>query len=229
VYVDAVQYAPNGPMDVQALDVDFLVCSSYKFFGPHLGILYGRLALLKSLTAYKVRPASKELPEKFETGTGNFEHIWGLYGTLEYFEWLGQTFGEEFSELNSAHYQGRRLTYKNAMTAIKAYEMDLNRALLTVLQNVPGLTIYGITDPAKLDQRVPTFSCTHDKIAPIELARALDRHRIYVWDGNFFALEVSTQLGVEDRGGFLRIGATHYNTLQEIEQLGKALCSIVKA
>ncbi len=225
-YIDAVQYAPHGPIDVQALDTDFLVCSAYKFFGPHLGILYGKHDLLESLTAYRVRPAPAEAPDKFETGTGNFEHMWGLFGALEYLEWLGQTYGEEFYELNSAKYSGRRLTFKNAMSAVKAYEQDLNRALLSAIRSVPGTRIYGITDPECLDQRVPTFSFTLEGFQPEQVAKKMDEHGIYIWDGNFYALEVTTRLGLEDRGGLIRVGATHYNTVAEIEKFGEALRQI---
>jgi cysteine desulfurase family protein (TIGR01976 family) len=226
VYVDAVQYAPHGPIDVQKLGVDFLVCSAYKFFGPHLGILYGRYDLLESLTAYKVRPAPAHAPDKFETGTGNFEHMAGTLGALDYFEWLGQTFGEEYQELYAGEYNGRRLTYKMALSAVRAYEMDLNRELLHALQAVPGLKIYGVTDEAKLDQRVPTFSFTLEGFTPAEIAKKLDACNIYSWDGNFYALEVTTRLGLEGKGGLLRVGATHYNTVEEVHKLGKALQDI---
>ncbi len=134
VYVDAVQYAPHGPIDVQSLGVDFLVCSSYKFFGPHAGALYGRADLLEELKAYKVRPAANTIPGKWETGTQNHEGISGVLGALEYFEWLGKTFGSEQEEgLRERGYTGRRLELKKAMTAIRAYEFELSRALLSML------------------------------------------------------------------------------------------------
>jgi cysteine desulfurase family protein (TIGR01976 family) len=227
VYVDAVQYAPHGPIDVQKLGVDFLVCSAYKFFGPHLGILYGRYDLLESLIAYKVRPAPAHAPDKFETGTGNFEHMAGTLGALDYFEWLGQTFGEEYQELYAGEYSGRRLTYKMALAAVRAYEMELNREMLNTLQAVPGLKIYGVTDEAKLDQRVPTFSFTLEGYTPAEIAKKLDACGINTWDSNFYALEVTTRLGLEDKGGLLRVGATHYNTIEEVHKLGKALKDII--
>jgi len=227
VYIDAVQYAPHGPIDVQKIGCDFLVCSAYKFFGPHLGALYGRMDLLESLPAYKVRPAPIEAPHKFETGTGNFEHMAGTLGALEYLEWVGQTFGEEYGELLAGEYSGRRLSLKQAMTAIHAYEVELNREMLAELNSVPGARVYGITDPAKLDRRVPTFALTVEGFTPAEIAKRLDEYNIYTWDGNFYALEVTTRLGLEDKGGLLRIGATHYNTLEEIHQMGKALREIV--
>ncbi len=227
VYIDAVQYAPHGPIDVQQIGCDFLVCSAYKFFGPHLGALYGRLDLLESLPAYKVRPAPGDAPHKFETGTGNFEHMAGTLGALEYLEWVGQTFGEEYAELYAGRYSGRALSFKQAMTAIHAYETELNRELLAAINGVPGARVYGITDPGRLDRRVPTFSLTVEGFTPAELAARLDEYNIYTWDGNFYALEVTTRLGLEGQGGLLRIGATHYNTVEEIQHFGQALREIV--
>ena len=147
VYIDAVQYAPHGPIDVQAIGCDFLVCSSYKFFGPHAGALYGRRDLLQELKAYKVRPASDELPSKFETGTQNHEGIAGVLGALEYFEWLGGKFGGAQAQLwQEDGFDGRRLRLKQAMSAIRAYEFELSRALIEAVQSVPGTRIYGVTD-----------------------------------------------------------------------------------
>jgi len=223
-----VQWAPHGPIDVQKIGCDFLVCSAYKFYGPHLGALYGRLDLLESLPAYKVRPAPMEAPHKFETGTGNFEHMAGTLGALEYLEWVGQTFGEEYAELYAADYHGRRLSFKQAMTAIHAYEIELNREMIAVLNSVPGARIYGITDAARLDRRVPTFSLTIDGFTPAQVAARLDDYNIYTWDGNFYALEVTTRLELEGKGGLLRIGATHYNTVEEIQRMGEALREIVR-
>ena len=224
VYVDAVQYAPHGPIDVQSLGVDFLVCSSYKFFGPHAGILYGRYDLLEQLKAYKVRPAPNSLPGKFETGTQNHEGIAGVLGALEYFEWLGKTFGAEQVEgLADAGYSGRRLEFKKALTALRAYEFELSRQLLSILAAVPGLRLYGLADPRKVDQRVPTFSFTLEGRHPRAIAMALAAEGFYVWDGNYYALAVTERLGVEGNGGMVRVGAVHYNTLDEVSHLGEVL------
>ncbi len=224
VYVDAVQYAPHGPIDVQSLGVDFLVCSSYKFFGPHAGILYGRYELLDELKAYKVRPASDSLPGKFETGTQNHEGIAGVLGALEYFEWLGKTFGDEQEEgLRERGYSGRRLELKKAMTVLRAYEFEVSRSLLSALAQVPGLRLYGLADPRKLDQRVPTFSFTLEGKHPRLVAEALAAEGIYVWDGNYYALAVTERLGVEASGGMVRVGAVHYNTLDEVARLEEVL------
>lgn len=224
VYVDAVQYAPHGPIDVQSLDVDFLICSSYKFFGPHAGALYGRYELLDELKAYKVRPATDSVPGKWETGTQNHEGIAGVLGALEYLEWVGKTFGSEQEEdLSRKGYTGRCMDLKKAMMAIRTYEFELSRAMLSTLKSIPGLWIYGLTDPHRLDGRVPTFSFRLDGKHPLEIAKALAKENIYVWDGNYYALAVTERLGVEETGGMVRVGAVHYNTLEEVARLGEVL------
>ena len=227
VYVDAVQYAAHGPIDVQKLDCDFLVSSAYKFFGTHSGILYGKRALLEELFAYKVRPATNQLPYKFETGTQNHEGIAGVLGAVEYFEWLGQQFGSEQEEaLAGEGYSGRRLDLKKGLMALRAYEHELNRALLSALQSIPNLEIYGQTDINKLDQRVATFSFRMQGFTPRQVAEKLNEEGIYVWDGNYYAINVTERLGLEDKGGMVRVGAVHYNTLEEVEKLKNALLKI---
>jgi cysteine desulfurase family protein (TIGR01976 family) len=226
VYIDAVQYAPHGPIDVQKLGCDFLVCSAYKFFGPHQGILYGRYELLDRLQAYRVRPAPQTPPGKFETGTGNFEHMAGTLGAIEYFEWLGQTYGEEFHDEFAKDYSGRALALKQAMAASRAYEATLSQALLDAFASIPGLTLYGLKDPARIAQRVPTFSFTLAGRKTHDIAERLGRQGIYVWDGNFYALAVTTRLGLEDHGGLVRAGAAHYNTLAEVDKLREALAAL---
>jgi len=228
VFIDAVHFAPHGLIDVRQLGCDFLACSAYKFFGPHLGILYGRYELLEELFAYKVRPSSDKLPWKFETGTQNHEGIAGLLGTLEYLEWLGTHHGKEFSGELAKNYQGRALHFKQAMTAVRNYELGLSRALLKTLAEIPGLRIYGLTDADRMAERVPTFSFRTDKWTPREIATKLDLEGIYVWDGNYYALEVAKALGVEETGGMVRAGAVHYNTLEEIEKFGKALAKAAR-
>ncbi|HEY5729653.1 MAG TPA: cysteine desulfurase-like protein, partial [Anaerolineales bacterium] len=159
VYIDAVQYAPHGPIDVQTLDCDFLISSAYKFFGTHSGILYGKQDLLEKLFAYKVRPATNALPGKFETGTQNHEGIAGVLGAIEYFEWVGKQFEtDRASDLAKSGYSGRRLELKKAMTAIHAYELELGKALLSVFETIPGLRLYGLADANRLEERVTTFS-----------------------------------------------------------------------
>lgn len=229
VYIDAVQYAPHGPIDVQDLGCDFLVCSSYKFFGPHAGALYGRYDLLNELKPYKVRPASSELPYKFETGTQNHEGIAGVLGALEYFEWIGKQFGsDQAGAWREAGFSGRRLTFKQAMSALKAYEYELSRALIETIQSVKGTRIYGLTDLKRLDERVSTVSFTLEAKHPHDVAEQLGDAGFYVWDGHYYALAVVERLGLLENGGMVRVGAAHYNTLDEVARFGEALKKIAK-
>ncbi len=226
VYIDAVQYAPHGPIDVQDLGADFLVCSAYKFYGPHIGILYGKYDLLDELTAYKVRPASDQVPWKFETGTPSFEGIAGVLGALEYFAWCGSEFGGAFEEGYAGHFSGQAKLLKQGLAAVQDYEAGLSRQLLETLSEVPGIRIYGLDDPRDVDERVPTMAINLEGIPPRRVAELLDERGIYVWDGNYYALCVTERLGVEDTGGMVRVGAAHYNTPSEIDRLGEALQEI---
>jgi selenocysteine lyase/cysteine desulfurase len=226
VYVDAVQFAPHASIDVQELGCDFLVSSAYKWFGPHVGVLYGRYELLEELFAYKVRPASNQPPGKFETGTLNHEGIAGVLGALEYLEWVGETFGGQFAADLAGKYQGRALKLKQGISAIHAYEVQLSRALLDVLEETPGVRIYGLTDRNRLEERVPTVSFRLRGVHPRRVAEALDKENIYVWDGNYYALAVTERLGVEADGGMVRVGPVHYNTVEEIEAFGRALARL---
>lgn len=221
VYIDAVQFAPHGPINVLDIGCDFLVCSSYKFFGPHAGILYGRMDLLNELKAYKVRPASDLPPYKFETGTQNHEGISGVLGALEYFEWLAGQFGPADNSKGS-----RSKLLQKAMSGVRSVEHDLSRALIETIQSVPGTHIYGVTDLDRLDERVPTVSFTLDGKAPRAVAEKLAQAGFYVWDGNYYALAVSERLDVENKGGMVRVGAVHYNTQEEVSRLGQALKKI---
>ena len=225
-YIDAVQYAPHGPIDVQQLGCDFLVCSAYKFFGPHLGVLYGRYELLDQLTAYRVRPAPQDPPGKFETGTGNFEHMAGLLGALEYFEWVGEQYGQSYVAGCLDCYRGRALRLKQGVAAIQVYEHELGQALLDVLQETPGVTIYGLTERQRLHERVPTYSFNLKGMHPQHVAEELAKANIYVWNGNYYALAVTTRLGIEESGGMVRVGPVHYNTIEEVEKFGEVLRKI---
>ncbi|MEJ2211000.1 MAG: cysteine desulfurase-like protein [Anaerolineae bacterium] len=212
LYVDAVHYAPHGPIDVQALGCDLLVCSAYKFFGPHQGVLYGRYDLLDELPAYKVRPASDDPPHKFETGTQSFEAMAGTTAAVDYLASVGRRFG-------TAPQRGRREELVAAMEATRAYERGLCRRLVDGLQTIPGLRVFGLTDPARFDQRVPTVSIRMEGLRPDEISRRLDEANIFCWAGNFYAWAVTRHLGVEEEGGLLRIGLVHYNTAQEVDTL----------
>ncbi len=222
IYVDAVQYAPHGPIDVQALGCDFLVCSAYKFFGPHVGVLYGRYDLLDQLPAYKVRPAPDDPPGKFQTGTQNHEGIAGTTAAVEYLAELGRTFGREH-QTAFPDFTGRRRDVHAGLAAIRAHERDLVARLIDGLIQIPGLRVYGITDPDAFDQRVPTVSFTIQGISPREIATRLGQEGIFVWDGNYYALAVTQRLGVEESGGMVRVGLAHYNTAEEIDRLIETL------
>ncbi len=228
VYIDAVQYAPHGAIDVQEIGCDFLVCSSYKFFGPHAGALYGKYDLLNELKAYKVRPASKDLPYKFETGTQNHEGIAGVLGALEYFEWLGNQFGSDQAQTwKETGYSGRRLAFKQAASVIHNYEQELSKALIQTVQSVPGTRIHGVTDMDRLDERVPTVSFTVEGRDPEEIANAIGNQGIYVWNGHNYALAIVERMGLLEAGGMVRVGPVHYNTVEEIDRFGEVLKQIL--
>ncbi|HEY1974984.1 MAG TPA: cysteine desulfurase-like protein [Candidatus Baltobacteraceae bacterium] len=213
-YVDSVQYAPHGFVDVAALGCDFLACSAYKFFGPHVGIVWGREELLQRLHPYKVRPQVDELPAKFETGTPQIELYSGLTATVEYLAWLGTQNGAAGD---------RRSRIRAAFEASIAWEARLARRLIDGLQRYDGVAVCGLTDPSDGRSRVPTVSFTHDRVASAEIAKALARVNVFVWSGHNFALEVVRSLGIAEDDGVVRIGAAHYNTLEEIDTALEAL------
>jgi cysteine desulfurase family protein (TIGR01976 family) len=223
--VDAVQSAPHVPIDVQAIDCDFLLCSAYKFFGPHIGVLWGRYGLLESLPAYKVRPSKNKPPYRWETGTPSFETIAGVGAAIEYLADLGAQYGGNYRDGLAATFSGGKLDLKVGMVALRAYESELVAHLLEVLQAVSGVRIYGITDPARYDERVPTVVFTHDELAPERIAAHMARHHIYVWDGNYYAVEIMERLGHAAQG-MVRVGLAHYNTHDEIDRLGHALSQL---
>jgi len=210
-FIDAVHYAPHGPIDVRAFDCDFLVCSAYKFFAPHLGILYGKREQLQRLRPYKLRASSEQLPDRWETGTQNHEGLAGLIAAIDYIAELGRR-----QDLAAA---SRRDAILAAYKAIRQHEQELTAQLITGLLAIPGLTFYGIRDLARLDQRTPTVAVRMEGQTPRELATKLGERGIFTWDGNYFAINLTERLGVETSGGMLRIGLTHYNTAEEVERL----------
>ncbi len=214
-YVDAVHLAPHHPIDVAALDTDFLVCSAYKWFGPHVGALYGRRDVLDRLPAYKVRPAH----DRFETGTQNHEGIAGTLAAVEYLRSVGRRFGMERAA-RFAPRTGRALELKCAMAAIRDHELGLFRRLMEGLAAIPRLRVWGITDPARFEtERAPTLALTLDAVSPRDAARALGEAGIFTWDGDFYAQALIERLGLFDSGGLLRIGLAHYNTADEVDRL----------
>ncbi len=214
-YIDAVHYSPHGLIDVKALDCDFLVCSPYKFFGPHMGTLYGKREHLQRLKPYKVRPATEQSPERWETGTQVHELIAGIGGAVEYLAELGRHCEPSVTT--------RREALAAAYHATVAYETRLISRLIEGLQNIPGVKIYGITDPKQFEQRCSTLSLRIGNHHPTAIATFLGERGIFTWDGNYSALNLSERLGVESQGGMLRIGLVHYNTMDEVERLLAAL------
>jgi cysteine desulfurase family protein (TIGR01976 family) len=205
LWVDAVHYGPHGLIDVRAIDCDFLVCSSYKFYGPHQGLLYGREELLQRLHPYKVRPADDEGPSRWETGTQNHESLAGMLGAFEYLAELG----------GSPEVQ--RPAIEQAMRRIRAHERALVARLIDGLGQIRGVQIFGITDVGRLDQRAPTVSITWAPHSPEGLAGWLAEHQVFTTHGDHYATELINRLGLRDQGGTLRIGIAHYNTASEID------------
>lgn len=220
VWVDAVHFAPHQGVDVQALGCDVLMCSTYKFFGPHMGVVWGKYDLLDALPAYKVRPADDEPPHKFEQGTGNFEGMAGVTAAIDYLANVGEQYGQGFAEQHrSAGFAGRRLALKQAMSAIAAYEQEMFKYFLAEMQDIDGVNIYGITDEDQLSHRTPTLAFTKNGIDTAEIARVLGENGIFVWDGDYYAVEIVKALGLADSGGMVRVGLAHYNTRTEIDRL----------
>lgn len=218
VYVDAVQYAPHDVIDVQALDCDFLVCSAYKFYGPHQGVMWGRREILERLTAYKVRAADNELPTKFETGTVSREALAGVMGAIEHYDWVGREFGAPNEPATS-----RRERIVAGVRAMKRHDQGLAVRLIDGLEQVPNLRIMGITDRRRLDRRVPTVSFVLEGCDPAEIAKYMASQGIYVWDGHNYGVEPVKRLGLLDKGGVVRVGPTHYNSAAEIDRFLEAL------
>jgi cysteine desulfurase family protein (TIGR01976 family) len=208
-YIDAVHYAPHGPIDVRAIDCDFLACSPYKFFAPHMGALYGKREHLLRLRPYKLRPAANGTPDRWETGTKNHEGLAGVAAAVDYLAELGRAAGQT----------SRRQALLSAMQAIRDYERGLAEKLIAGLLEIPGLTFYGITDPERFASRTPTVAMRIEGHTPRELAAFLGERGIFTWDGNYYALNLSERLGVEASGGMLRIGLVHYNTENEIDRM----------
>lgn len=215
VFVDAVHYVPHSAIDVHALDCDFLACSAYKFFAPHLGVIYGKREHLARFRPYKVRPAADEVPSRWETGTLNFESLAGLVAAIDYLTSLGHQVAPDSPS--------RRAALIAAMRAIQVYEQQLCNHLVTGLQQIKGLKIFGLTQPEDLAWRTPTIGFRLAGSTPKEVATALGDRHIYTWHGNVYALGLTERLGIESQGGLVRIGLVHYNTLAECDRLLQVL------
>ena len=215
IFLDAVHYAPHGSIDVQHWDCDALACSAYKFFGPHVGILWARRALLEELPAYKLRPVPETLPDRWMTGTQNHEGLAGVVAAVNYLAGLPKS--------SVAKARDRLHVLRAAMSSVQRYESHLARHLLAALAERPRIKVWGITGIDRLEWRVPTVSITIAGISANSIAEHLAERQIYVWNGNMYAIGLSERLGLENAGGFLRIGLVHYNILEEIDRLLAAL------
>jgi cysteine desulfurase family protein (TIGR01976 family) len=239
-YVDAVHYGPHGLIDVAALDCDFLVCSTYKFFGPHMGVLFGKREHLQRFHPYKVRPLTDAVPNRWEWGTLNHECIAGITACVDYLADLGRrsltnagtaTLGCPSSEARPSATSDRRAAIIAAFKAIHNYEHELMNRLIIGLQQIPKVKIYGITDSSRFSERCPTLALrvvnqTADQ-TPLALATKLGDQGFFTWDGNYYALNLTERLDVEKSGGFLRIGLVHYNAIEEVDRLLTALRQIL--
>ncbi|MEC8928067.1 MAG: cysteine desulfurase-like protein [Verrucomicrobiota bacterium] len=212
VFIDAVHYAPHRLIDVADWECDFLACSAYKFFGPHIGVLYGKRALLESIQPYKLRPAPDDLPDRWMTGTQSHEAIMGAKAAVDYLAAMS----------NAAN---RREALRDSMAAIEVYENNLMRQLLDGVNAFPTYTLYGITDTGRLAERVPTLSLNHAQLSPRELAHRLDERGIFAWHGNYYAQPVTEALNLEPEGA-VRVGLLHYNTAEEVDRLAQALSEL---
>ncbi len=215
MFVDAVHYAPHGAIDVKALDCDFLACSPYKFFGPHMGVLYGKKEQLLRFRPYKVRPAPETLPDRLETGTQIHEGIAGVSAAVDYLAELGRRCDPAVKT--------RREALLAAYRATGTYERGLATKLIAGLLEIPGLTFYGIREPQRFHERCSTVSVRLAKGTPLDAAKFLGERGIFTWDGNFYALNLTERLGVQEKGGVLRIGLVHYNTAEEVDRLLSSL------
>ena len=215
IYIDAVHYAPHGRIDVKALDCDFLVCSPYKFFGPHMGALYGKRQHLQSFRPYKVRPCTDQIPDRWESGTQIHELIAGVGAAVEYLAELGRRC--------DASAKTRREALVAAYHSTVTHETGIIWRLIEGLKSIPGACVYGITDPQRSAERCSTLSLRIGNHHPTAIATFLGERGIFTWDGNYYALNLSERLGVESQGGMLRIGLVHYNTAEEVDRLLAAL------
>ena len=241
-YVDAVHYGPHGLIDVKDLDCDFLVCSTYKFFGPHMGVLFGKREHLQRLHPYKVRPLTDAVPNRWEWGTLNHECIAGITACVDYIADLGRhamthvgtaALGCPSSEARSSVSSPRRAAIVAAFEAIHRHERSLMERLIAGLKKIPNLKIYGITDPGRFNERCPTLAVRvinqTPEQTPLALAAKLGEQGFFTWDGNYYALNLTERLDVEKSGGFLRIGLVHYNTAEEVDRLLAALRKIIES
>lgn len=222
--VDAVHYALHGLIDVKDIDVDFLFCSAYKFFGPHIGVLYGKREKMEKIRTLKVGAQKSVPPLKFETGTLNHEGIAGAAAAIEFIADIGARLRENFSNI-PASCSERRKNIICGMLSMEAYEKPLSNFFKEELAKIDGLKIYA---PPKDIPCTSTISFRLKDMPPIEVARLLGEKGIFVWDGNFYAVELVKILGMNETGGLVRIGLAPYNTIEEINRTIREIRNIAE-
>lgn len=219
IFLDCVHYVPHGLIDVQALDCDYLVCSGYKMFTPHMGFLWGRRELLQALPTFREDFIPDEPPGKIEAGTFIYENVAGMDAAVKYLEWLGQSV-KRAADVSSP--DSRRDNLRHAMDAVQAYEKALSQEIILVLREA-GATVYGLCDPMRLSERVPTFSFNLPNVHPARVTEAMAEAGIGVRDGHMYAPRLMKRLGLDINSGMVRISLVHYNTREEIYRLREAL------
>jgi cysteine desulfurase family protein (TIGR01976 family) len=222
IFIDAVHYGPHGLIDVQAFDCDYLVCSGYKIFAPHMGFLWGRLDLLQSLPTFREDFIPDEPPGKIEAGTFIYENVAGMDAAVRYLEELGKDLDAGGRPIS------RRAALLKAVSAIRAYEQGLSLEMLDVL-NRCGATVYGIADTNRIDQRVPTLCFNLPKIPPARVTEEFARRGIGVRDGHMYAPRLMKRLGLTQEGGAVRASLVHYNTQDEVREFGNVLAEISRS
>jgi cysteine desulfurase family protein (TIGR01976 family) len=219
VFLDSVHYGPHGPIDVQAWDCDYLVCSGYKNFSPHMGFLWGRFDLLKRLPTFREDFIPDEPPYKVEAGTFIYENVSGMDAAVRYLESIGRNFAP-------SNNRTRRENIVSGMNAIRQYELVLARAMMKVLKDC-GATIYGVADETRIDERVPTFCFNIGKLSPQRIVEEMAKRDIGIRDGHMYAPRLMNRLNLSMDSGAIRASLVHYNTLDEIRRFGDALKAVV--
>jgi cysteine desulfurase family protein (TIGR01976 family) len=219
VVADGVHLAQHRLIDARAIGADIVVTSPYKFFGPHMGMAFGRREVLAALKPYKVRPATDEVPGRWETGTLNHEGLAGVVAAVEYLADIGNAFGPPPGPT-------RRAALTAGFSAIHAHETVMAERFLNGLADLPHVRLWGIEHPARLDERTPTFAIRVGEQHPLETAKLLGERGIFVWDGHYYAVEVMQALGLLETGGAVRIGFCHYNTPGEVDRVLAELATL---
>ena len=218
IFLDCVHYGPHGPIDIQTFDCDYLVCSGYKIFSPHMGFLWGRQELLRSLPTFREDFIPDEPPGKIEAGTFIYENVAGADAAVQYLEGLG-------AKLRNGDASSRRDNIVHAMQAVRAYEAALSKELLRVLHEA-GATIYGVQDQGRLQERVPTVCFNLPNVQPAQVTEAMADAGIGIRDGHMYAPRLMRRLGLDPNSGVVRASLVHYNTIDEIQRFQDVLARL---